>query len=110
MEVRIADSVVLAFDAKPGWPDTPAFLRIYVEDVDATYARALDAGAVSITKPTDLFFGDRVARVRDPWGNVWWIHQHLEDVGQDEMMERMKDPEAKKALTYVEESLDRAFR
>ena len=50
-ETRIGDSVVMMFDAKPGWPSTPAFLRLYVDDCDATYQRALDAGGTSVTRP-----------------------------------------------------------
>ena len=110
VEVKIGDSTVLAFDAKPDWPDTPSFLRLYVEKGDETYRRAIDAGATSITEMTDLAFGDRVGRVKDRWGNVWWIHQHLEDVAPDEMMERMNDPAAQKAMQYVEKSLGEAFR
>ena len=59
-EVRIGDSVVMAFDARPQWPDTPAFLRLYVEDSDAVYQQALGAGASPVTEVTELFFGDRV--------------------------------------------------
>jgi PhnB protein len=83
-EFRIGDSVVMAFDAKQGWPETPGFLRLYVEDGDAVYRRALEAGAGSVTEMTDLFFGDRVGRVRDPLGNLWWIQTRLEDVDPDE--------------------------
>ena len=72
-EVRIGDSVVMMFDAADGWPDTPAFLRVYVADTDATYTRAQDAGATPVTDVTGVFFGDRVGRVRDPLGNLWWI-------------------------------------
>ena len=72
-EVRVGDSVVLMFDARPHWPETPGFLRLYVEDGAATYERALRAGATPVTELTLLPFGDRVARVRDPLGNVWWI-------------------------------------
>ena len=53
-EVRIGDSVVMMFDAWPGWPDTPAFLRLYVADADETYARALAAGAAPVTEVTGL--------------------------------------------------------
>ena len=62
-EFRIGDSVVLAFDGKPHWPDTPAFLRLYVEDADATFRRALDVGGVAVTNVTHLFWGDRIGRV-----------------------------------------------
>ncbi len=110
VEVEIGDSAVMAFEARADWPDTPAFLRLYVEDGDATWQRALDAGATSVTRMTDLFFGDRVGRLRDPWGNVWWIHQHMEDVDADELAKRMKDAAAMEAMRYVEESLQSAFR
>jgi PhnB protein len=105
VEVQIDDSVVMAFDAKEDWPDTPSFLRLYVKSGDATYRRALAAGATSVTEMTDLPFGDRVGRVRDAWGNIWWIHQHIEDVDPEEMEKRFSDPVAMDAMKYVEESL-----
>ena len=48
-EFRIGDSIVMAFDAREGWPDTPGFFRLYVEEGDAVYRRALEAGAMSVT-------------------------------------------------------------
>ena len=62
-EIRIGDSVVMLFDAAPGWPPTPGFLRLYVEDADETHRRAVAAGGTSVTEVTHLFFGDRVGRV-----------------------------------------------
>src|SRR5262245_23894898 len=59
-EVRIGDSVVMMFDAKKGWAPLPCFLRLYVEDGDAVYRRALEAGGSSVTEMTNLSFGDRV--------------------------------------------------
>jgi len=109
-EVRIGDSVVMMFDALEGWPDTPAFLRLYVADADAAYRRALAAGATSVTEVTGLFFGDRVGRVRDPLGNIWWIQAHVEDVDPAELTSRPRDPAAMEALGYVESSLDTAMR
>ena len=58
----------------------PAFLYLYVEDIDATYQRALKAGAVSLEEPQDLPDGDRRGMVEDPCGNVWQIATHKEDV------------------------------
>ena len=52
---------------------TQAFLYLYVEDADATYRRAIAAGAVSLEEPTDMPYGDRRAMIRDPGGNVWQI-------------------------------------
>jgi len=109
-EVGIADSVVMMFDAPGGWPDTPAFLRLYVEDGDAAYQRALQAGAAPVTEMTTLFFGDRVGRVRDPLGNIWWIQAHVEDVDPAELARRPADQAAAEALRYVEESLAASLR
>jgi PhnB protein len=109
-EVRIGDSIVMMFDAQEGWPETPGFLRLWVDDVDATYRRALEAGATSVTEMTDLFFGDRVGRVRDPLGNIWWIQTRVAEVDPAELAQRPMDPEAVEALRYVEESLDAAMR
>ena len=106
-EFRIGDSIVMAFDAKEEWPDTPSFLRLYAEDGDAVYRRALEAGATSVTEMTDLFFGDRVGRVRDPQGNVWWIQTRVEKVDAEEMEKRAGEKEYVGAMQYVQESLDR---
>src|SRR4029453_8585156 len=67
-EVRIGDSVVMMFEALPEGRDSPEFPRLYVEDGDATHARALAAGATSVSNVTELSWGDRVGRVRDPQG------------------------------------------
>lgn len=109
-EVRIGDAVVMMFDTKETWPFTPSFLRLYVEDGDAVYQQALKAGATSVTEMTDLFFGDRVGRVRDPWGNIWWIQERLEGVEVEEMLKRASEPAALEAMQYVQESLDRELR
>jgi uncharacterized glyoxalase superfamily protein PhnB len=101
-EVRIGDSVVMMFDSKPDWPLTPAFLRLYVADADAVHRQAVAAGGTSVTEVTHLFFGDRVGRVRDPLGNVWWIQAHIEDVSPQEMEERLTDPAFAKAMDYVQ--------
>jgi PhnB protein len=106
-EFRIGDSIVMAFDAREGWPDTPGFFRLYVEDGDAVYRRALEAGAVSVTEMTHLFFGDRVGRVRDPQGHVWWIQSRVEEVGPEEMERRAEEKGYVDAMRYVQESLDR---
>jgi PhnB protein len=101
-EVRIGDAVVMMFDAKPGWPPTPAFLRLYVPDADAVHRQAVAAGGTSVTEVTHLFFGDRVGRVRDPLGNLWWIQAHIEDVSPEQMQSRMSDPAFTRAMQYVE--------
>jgi PhnB protein len=71
-QMRIGDSLVMVSDAGAR-PPFPAFLYVYVEDVDATYQRALEAGAVSLEGVRDTPYGDRRGMVQDPYGNVWQI-------------------------------------
>jgi uncharacterized glyoxalase superfamily protein PhnB len=73
-EIRIGDSLVLV-SADGERELFPAFLYIYVADVEATYRRALDCGATSMEKPSNMPYGDRRAMVRDPFGNVFQIAQ-----------------------------------
>jgi PhnB protein len=103
-ETRIGDSVVMMFDAKPHWPDTPAFLRIYVDDCDATTSRALEAGATSVTEPGTMPWGDRAGRLRDPLGNLWWIMTRVEDLTDEQIAERMGQPEFTEAVARAESS------
>ena len=103
-EVRIGDSVVMLFDSKPDWPWTPAFLRLYVVDADLTYQQAIAAGGTSVTSPGTMPWGDRVARVRDPFGNLWWIMTRLEDLTEEEQAERWAQPEYLDALRAAEQS------
>jgi len=101
-ETRIGDSVVMLFDAKEEWPSTPSFLRLYVEDGDAVYRQALKAGAISVTEMTNMPWGDRVGRVRDPLGNLWWIMTRTEDVDEEEMERRAGEKEYVDAMQYVQ--------
>jgi len=86
--VRIGDSMVEVSDA-PAEP-MPAALHMYVEDTDAAYRRAMEAGGTSLREPMTTFYGDRSAGVKDPGGNSWWIACNVEDVSQEEMVRRMK--------------------
>jgi PhnB protein len=84
-EVRIGDSIVMMGEGQP----FPAQIHCYVPDVDATYQRALGAGATSTREPTTMFYGDRISMVKDAWGNSWAISSHVEDVSDEEMLRRM---------------------
>jgi PhnB protein len=101
-EVRIGDSVVMTFDGRPEWGETPAFLRLYVEDGDTVFRQALAAGATVVTELTELPWGDRVGRVRDPFGNVWWIQQRLAELTPEEIGARVTQPEFVEAMRYVQ--------
>jgi PhnB protein len=88
-EVRIGDSMVMVVQARDPWKPMPSGFYLYVPDTDATYKAALAAGGVSVLEPSDQFYGDRNAGVRDPWGNHWWIATHIEDVDEAEIQRRM---------------------
>lgn len=87
-EVQIGDSRIMLGEARPEWPAMPTTLYLYVPDADATYQRAIAAGAASLFPPTDQFYGDRQGGVKDASGNLWWIATHIEDVAPDEMERR----------------------
>jgi PhnB protein len=78
-EVRIDDTVVMLADGGGAWPPFPVYLHVYVDDVDATYRRALEAGGVSAQEPIRKEGDpDKRGGVRDPAGNTWWIATQVE--------------------------------
>ena len=72
-EVRIGDTVVMVADGNAGWPPIGAHVHVYVPDVDATYQRALQAGAMSVQEPKKKDDADRRGGVKDAGGTTWWI-------------------------------------
>jgi PhnB protein len=105
-EVDLAGMAVLMFDAGPGWAPTPAHMRIYVDDVHGTLRAATERGARVVTEPTELAFGDVVARFRDPQGHLWWVHQHVEDVDPAKLARRFQQEAAVTAMRYVGDTLE----
>jgi uncharacterized glyoxalase superfamily protein PhnB len=89
-EMQIGDSVVMLGEASGEWQPTGASLYVYVPDTDATYQRALAAGATSLREPVDQFYGDRSGGVKDAWGISWWLATHKKDVSTAEMEKRLK--------------------
>ena len=99
-ELDIGDSVVMLADE---FPDegaakspktvggTPVTLMVYVEDVDATFKKALDAGATEVKAVENQFYGDRSGQFEDPFGHLWYVAAHVEDVSEEEMEKRMAD-------------------
>ena len=72
-EVRIDDTVVMIADGASGWPPVPTHVHVYVPDVDATYRRALEAGATSVQEPVKKEDADKRGGVKDTGGTTWWI-------------------------------------
>jgi len=72
-EIRVGDSLIMISDGDGLRPAMPAFLYVYVVDVDEIYRRAVEAGAESLEAPSDQSYGDRRAMVKDAWGNLLQI-------------------------------------
>jgi PhnB protein len=75
-EVRIGDSVVMLSEARGEYHAMPTMLYVYVEDADATYKKAIEAGATSVRPVEDQSYGDRSGGVKDMCGNQWWMATH----------------------------------
>lgn len=97
-EIQIGDSLVMLSDPAPQAATRPpgelggtsAGLFLYVEDVDAVVRKAIDAGATVTMEVADQFWGDRFGSIRDPYGHIWSVATHIEDVPAEEMAERAK--------------------
>lgn len=100
-QIQVGDSRIMMGEPQPPYAPMPGSFYYYVPDTDATYRAALAAGATSLMQPSNQFYGDRNAGVKDPVGNVWWIATHIEDVSEKELARRAAEaakakPAAKK--------------
>ena len=105
-EIRIGDSVIMLADETPGavchtprsLGGTSVGMMIYVNDVDSVFKRAVEAGGKSLRPLTNQFYGDRSGTLEDPYGHVWTVATHVEDVPPEELKRRaqqaMKSPAA----------------
>jgi len=95
-EIEIGSSVIMLSDEAPDMGmrgpksigGSPVSLTVYVEDVDATFAKAIEAGATETQPVEDKFYGDRSGSFEDPWGHQWHVMTHVEDVSAEEMEKR----------------------
>jgi PhnB protein len=95
-EIMIGDSHIMMADEHPAMDaygpktigGTAIKLMIYIEDVDAVVARAVAAGAKIIRPVADQFYGDRTGGIEDPFGHVWYVATHIEDVPMEELEKR----------------------
>ncbi len=94
-ELQLGDSLVMVSDEYPGIGvvapttvgGTPVSLNVYVEDADATFARALAAGASELRPVEDRFYGDRSGQFLDPWGHRWAVASRVRDISPEEMQQ-----------------------
>jgi PhnB protein len=95
-EIRVGDSVIMlgeecvehGCNSPESLGGSPVTLYLYVKDVDAVFNKALDAGAKELMPLMDQFWGDRTGQFEDPFGHIWWVATHKEDVKPDEMKKR----------------------
>jgi uncharacterized glyoxalase superfamily protein PhnB len=98
-EIRIGDSIIMLGDECPDMPGkaptslgaTTCSLHIYVDNVDAAFDRALKAGATVQMPPANMFWGDRYAKVTDPFGHSWGLATHVEDLTPEEIGRRAQE-------------------
>lgn len=96
-EIKIGDSPVMLADEMDGFRGphalggTPVSLMVYVPDVDRTFAQAVAAGAKEVRAVADQFYGDRLGTLSDPFGHVWSLATHVEDVPPEEIDRRFKE-------------------
>jgi len=96
-EMTIGDAVIMVADEFPEWGNlspeslngSPVRMALYVEDVDDVASRAVAAGAKVLIPVADQFYGDRSGRLADPFGHLWIVATHIEDVSPGEMQKRM---------------------
>lgn len=74
--VRVGDSVIMINESNEQYPVNVSQIHLYVDDVEIVFSKALSAGAVSIMEPNERPHGDRMAGVKDPCENIWWIATH----------------------------------
>ena len=96
-EFQIGDSRFMITDEHPDYPawlsplsrgGSPVHIYLYVEDVDAAFKQAISCGATELMPVKDQFYGDRSGGVTDPFGHVWYIATHIEEVSGEEIMRR----------------------
>jgi PhnB protein len=95
-EIKVGDSVIMLADEYPdmGYRSpraiggTPVSIMLYIDDVDTWFKRAVDAGAKELRPVVDQFYGDRSGTLEDPFGHVWTLATHKEDLSHEEMMKR----------------------
>ncbi len=87
-EMKIGDSIIMVGEAMKGASTMPCSLYLYVQHVDSTYRNSVDAGGETIDGPNDMFWGDRVASIKDFAGNKWMMATHVEDVSAEELERR----------------------
>jgi PhnB protein len=97
-EIKLGDGAIMLADefpefggkAPPTLGGSPVSIHLYVDDVDSFFRQAVAAGAKELKPVTDQFYGDRSGQLEDPFGHLWWVATHKEDVSPEEMQKRVE--------------------
>lgn len=87
-EVKIGDSIVMMGQSNENNPPMRCMLYLYLDDADAAYQSAVQAGGTLLQEPANTIYGDRTAGVQDEFDNQWWIATRIEEVGAEEIQKR----------------------
>jgi PhnB protein len=96
-EFKIGDSPIMITDEHPDYPawqsplsrgGSPVHIYLYVEDVDAMFKQAISCGATELLPVQDQFYGDRIGGLTDPFGHIWYVATHIEEVSPEEIKKR----------------------
>ncbi|MCV2885662.1 VOC family protein [Aestuariibacter sp. AA17] len=101
-EIQIGDAIIMMADENAEWglvspstlAGTASSLYVYSSDVDTLYHKAIEHSFTSLMAPSDMFWGDRFAQVKDPFGHIWSLATHIEDVSEAEIQRRVNDMDA----------------
>ena len=102
-EFKIGDSMIMLSEemgpnrSPESLGGSPVSIFLYVEDVDSVFNQAVKAGAKADMPPQDMFWGDRFGKLTDPFGHLWALATHIEDVAPEEMGKRAQEAMAKMA-------------
>lgn len=89
-QLQVGTSKVMASSAREGMEAMPCMLYLYFDEIDTIFDKAVEAGAEVIMKPSDQFYGDRSGGLRDSNGIQWWLGTRLEELSEDEVLQRMQ--------------------
>ena len=92
-EIQIGNARIMLAQENPKWDikspttlgGTPVTIHLYVEDCDSSFKKAIDAGATSLMPPDDAFWGDRYSKIADPFGHIWSIATHTQDLTPEQI-------------------------
>jgi uncharacterized glyoxalase superfamily protein PhnB len=108
-EIQVGDSSILVADSKSDWPFTPSFIQVYVKDAQNILNKAKNAGADIITELSPFYGGYKIARIKDIWGNIWWLYEPERNISKKSTETKSETSWHDKDPSYIYTSLMKAM-